>query len=284
MNLIVNLNNVIDYIEENLTQYIELDELAKITNLSYYHFSRVFSAISEIGVSEYIRCRRLSESAIDVTTSKKKIISIALEYQYNTPEAFSKAFKAFHGVSPMSARTQNYPLTHFPKLLFEIQISSERAMKYKIITHDEITLIGRSARLSGNYRKFDKEVKKMWENFISDGYFDKVSEHMIDDCLIGIIYNVDTVKEEFSYLAGVRAADKIKIEGVDTVKIPKSRYVVFERTGTLPSSLEQFKNQMFMDWFPNSKYEILPIAEIEVYFKGSSRYPSQKFEYWVSVK
>jgi len=48
----------IDYIEDNLTNDIDLNEVAKRTFCSSFHFQRLFSVLMGVSVGEYIRRRR----------------------------------------------------------------------------------------------------------------------------------------------------------------------------------------------------------------------------------
>ena len=63
MNYYENLNKVIEKIEENLTKKIEYKELAKIVGTSSYTLQRIFTFLTGITLTEYIRKRRLSNAA-----------------------------------------------------------------------------------------------------------------------------------------------------------------------------------------------------------------------------
>jgi AraC family transcriptional regulator len=60
MDSLSSMNNAMVYIEENLTDDINYSEVSKIAYCSEYHFKRMFSFLSGISLSEYIRRRRLS--------------------------------------------------------------------------------------------------------------------------------------------------------------------------------------------------------------------------------
>ena len=55
------LNNMIDYIEKNLTEHIKYKDLARIVGVSEYSLQRIFMFITGVSLSEYIRKRRLSK-------------------------------------------------------------------------------------------------------------------------------------------------------------------------------------------------------------------------------
>ena len=94
------VGRVVDFIEANLNHKISLDDLAKQAFFSSYHFHRIFQAIVGETVMEYIRKRRLANAALELRHTRKKIIQIALEYQFNSPDAFSRAFKKYYGITP----------------------------------------------------------------------------------------------------------------------------------------------------------------------------------------
>lgn len=87
------MNEAMEYIEVNLTSKISYDRAAQIACCSTYHFQRMFSFISGVPLSEYIRRRRLTLAAFELKTSDMKVIDVAIKYGYESPEAFSRALK-----------------------------------------------------------------------------------------------------------------------------------------------------------------------------------------------
>lgn len=105
MDWIVRINRVMDYIEQNLSGKIDAKEVAKLACCSEYHFPRMFSAITGLSLAEYIRRRRLSQAAFELQNNTfVRIIDLAIKYGYDSPDAFSRAFKNLHGVTPTVAR------------------------------------------------------------------------------------------------------------------------------------------------------------------------------------
>lgn len=104
MNYDVCIKKSIEYIEHNLTEKIELKELADKVFLSRYHFHRVFHSIVGETVAEYIRKRRLTKAANELLNTDNKIIDIALKYQFSSQESFTKSFKKLYKVPPRQFR------------------------------------------------------------------------------------------------------------------------------------------------------------------------------------
>ena len=74
-------NEVIDYIEEHLTEDIDYGALARIALCSTYHFQRMFAYIAGVPLSEYIRRRRMSLAAVDLQ-SGERVIDVGLKYVF----------------------------------------------------------------------------------------------------------------------------------------------------------------------------------------------------------
>jgi len=104
MDWLKSMNNVIRYVEENLTQPIQYEILARIVGCSIYEFSRIFSFMTGMSISEYVRRRRLSQAVFDIQHGNEKIVDIALKYCYESQAAFTRAFRDLHGTAPLSAR------------------------------------------------------------------------------------------------------------------------------------------------------------------------------------
>jgi len=125
------MNNAVNYIENNLCGSIDLETLARITCQSVTSFQRTFSIVTEMSVSEYIRRRRMSLAAIELKNSTAKVIDISLKYGYDSPEAFTRAFKEIFGISPSAVRKENTVLTMFPRISFQMTIKGDVVMDYE---------------------------------------------------------------------------------------------------------------------------------------------------------
>ncbi len=96
--------NLVDFIENRLTEAFDINELAKQAFFSKTHYQRLFHAIVGEPVMEYVRNRRLQLASRDVRAGKDGILSIALKYGYDSHEGFTRAFKSYFGASPSEYR------------------------------------------------------------------------------------------------------------------------------------------------------------------------------------
>ncbi len=79
MNIYRNLNQIIEYIEENLEANIDYNKLAQVMATNEYTMKKVFQLLANISLSEYIRNRRLSNAGFDLYKNNEKIIDIAIK-------------------------------------------------------------------------------------------------------------------------------------------------------------------------------------------------------------
>ena len=248
------MNNIIAYIEENLTQPIEYQTLARGVGCSVYEFSRIFSFMAGMSVSEYVRRRRLSQAVFDIQNGGEKIIDIALKYCYESPAAFTRAFKELHGVAPLAARKSNVPLKNYPAIKFVLSIKGVNEMKFKIIEKSAFSVIGLKLSYNGknDYDDFDdyKIIQELWQKTPKESY-DKLSS-LADDKSAGFmgIFSRHYLESD-DYLITVASTKDIP-EGSGFVKydIPATRWAVLENSGDATNLHERF----WTEWLPSSGY------------------------------
>ncbi|MHB1154133.1 MAG: helix-turn-helix domain-containing protein [Eubacteriales bacterium] len=123
----------INFIEDNLTDDISNEAVAKYLYSSNHHFQRIFGIVTGFTISDYIRNRRLSLAGQELFTLKSKVIDVALKYRYDSPESFTKAFIRFHGITPSAARESNDNLKCFSPLTIQINVKGGFIMTRKLI-------------------------------------------------------------------------------------------------------------------------------------------------------
>ncbi|HBF5908547.1 TPA: helix-turn-helix transcriptional regulator, partial [Clostridioides difficile] len=109
---VINVITAIDYIEEHLSEKLDLDIVANAVHYSKYHLHRTFTFSVGLTMHDYIKRRKLTEAAKLLVFSKKPIIEIALIAGYESQQAFTSIFKAMYKKSPNKYRKEQefYPL------------------------------------------------------------------------------------------------------------------------------------------------------------------------------
>lgn len=279
MDWIGRLNSAIDYIEENICDTINIEEVAKIACCSTYHFQRMFAYMANIPLSEYIRRRRMSLAAVDLQNGDSKVIDVSLKYGYDSPTAFNRAFKSVHGLSPSQAREEGTTLIAYPPISFQITIKGVSAMNYRFETKEAFRIVGVSEPLEAEIEKNFETVPKMWGNAVMNGTITKLA-NMMDGTLIGLL-GVSSCNESnnWRYYIAVESSKPIEDEMQELI-VPKTTWAIFHGEGS-NQSIQELEKRIITQWFPTSGYEYGNAPDIEVYFNADSE--NAKYEVWIPV-
>ncbi len=102
------VEKVVDYIEKHLYEELSLDKIAKELNYSKFYIERAFSKETGETIYKYIKGRRLTLAAQKLVETKKPIIEIAYEAQYNSQQAFTLAFNQLYLCTPQIYRKNGF--------------------------------------------------------------------------------------------------------------------------------------------------------------------------------
>lgn len=294
MEVLQAINSAIDYMEENLEGEINYDDVAKVACHSSYNFHRMFTFICGISPSEYVRRRRLTLAAFEFSTTKQKVIDVALKYGYDSPVSFSKAFKALHGVSPSEVINGEVTLAAYPRMSLQLNVKGDKKMDYRIEKKKALKVFGYEGVVSKvGDPKYYSYAGLMWKEVMSDGRFDKLlddtgyKEHpeFKDMCRVHAVQNYkESPADTFSYMIGAFVGDDSNLEGYDVVDIPETTYAVFpsgefnwDEIGTVVGSILKRIDE---EWLPTSSYKRAGGAEFEIY--GGSEAIAE-IEIWIPV-
>src|ERR1700744_3515822 len=92
------------YIESHLATPLTLDEISAVAGVSRFHMVRAFAAATGFPVIRYVRARRLTEAARALAAGAPDILDVALDAEYGSHEAFTRAFRDHFGVTPETVR------------------------------------------------------------------------------------------------------------------------------------------------------------------------------------
>lgn len=266
MNYYENLNEIINKIEQNLTNKISYTELAKIIGTSSYTLQRIFTFLTGITLTEYIRKRRLSNAAEELLSTNIKIIDLALKYQYDSPISFSNAFKKMHGISPQKLRKNNASIKIFPKIEFKPTIETLDELEYRVINLNKQKLYGITTGI----------IKENNSNAIKD-LFNKAREEKILDYIIKnsdgkeLYYgaSVEIYKEDITEKFQYYILGKTPHKNFVDIEIPKSTWACFKLKNKNQKDILKLYNTIYTKWLPLSKYtEVLNYPQLEIYYEN----------------
>jgi len=281
------MNAAITYVEETLTEDIDHDKLAKITCSSMHNFFRMFSFITDISFSEYVRRRRLTLAALDLQNSDIKVIDLAMKYGYDSPVSFSRAFQALHGVTPTEARTLGVMLKAYPKITFQMSIKGEKEMEYRIEAKEAFQVFGieevfkMEAGMTDSDVTTEEALRKpsdLWDDCHANGAYEKLASDSggLPSFISSELCNVHAVCDyreteagTFPYMLCAFRTPNSKTEGYLVADVPAHTWAIFP-TGKFAwddcgKVLGSLYKRIFSEWLPSSNYEQVGSLDMELY-------------------
>ena len=248
------MNAALDYIEENLAGQIDMALAAHRACCSEYHFTRMFSFITNIPISEYIRRRRLTLAGFELKTSDVKVIDLALKYGYDSQGAFARAFHIIHGVTPTEARVPDVLLQSFARISFAMTIKGVEKMEYRIVEDGAWSGFGKSivTKMSDAF----ETVPAYWSTGEAEREAIIRAAHGDDRTLVRSLL-FDENEETLRYARCLEVPEDDVSDDFERYEVPARTWAVFPRViepetgdGIIP-----IWKRVWIEWFPNSGYE-----------------------------
>ena len=286
MDWITGIQNAINYIENHLTDEIDMALVAKEAACSEFYFQRIFSILCGITLGDYIRNRRLTLAGNELCAFETKVIDIALKYGYESPESFSRAFTRFHGITPSEAKKDGSKLKSFSRLTVKITLSGGNIMDYKIAEKEAFDIIEKVEEHTVENSENAKSIPDFWTRSHNDGTVKKLTELTTDKTFIfGVCYgNLPENAKTFDYSIAAKCDKNTDIpEGFRRNTIPARTWAVFECKGAMPKAMQNMWHKIVSEFFPTSGYEPTYEMDIEAYTEGNMSSPDYRSEIWVPV-
>ena len=106
-----NIKTILDYIKDNYSKEITIDELAQLLNFSKSHFMRFFKKNLGLTAIDYINEYRLNVASNLLVNTNLTITEIAIKIGISNVSYFNRLFKKHFQVSPMQYRKNFYQKT-----------------------------------------------------------------------------------------------------------------------------------------------------------------------------
>ena len=270
-------NRTMEYLESKLDAEVDLQKFQQLSGYSYALFSRLFSILADMTLAEYLRNRRLSEAVTDLRESSEKVIDIALKYGYESADAFSAAFKKFHGATPSEVRNGK-PYRVFPRLQLSLKITGGKNMDIKIQKKPTFTVAGVLLEAIDN-----SQCPSAWEQLYANHSFESL-ESLGRGQSFGVCSDVKE-SEIINYMAAYDATDKAKAEalGLSIKEIPAAEYAIVPVKGAIPASIHHAWEYVLEVFFPETGYRHSGAPDFEVYAEGDMSSPDYQMELWIPV-
>lgn len=257
-------NKAVELIEEGLTAKVDTKVLARTAMTSEYHFRRMFASLAGLPLSEYIRRRRLTAATAEIIAGSS-VLDVAIRYGYSSAEAFNRAFKGLHGLTPSEARQPGAVLHSQPQLRFHLRVEGNTDMKHRIVNKSAFRLIGLKARVPLIHQGPNQAIID-FQRSIDPSVTRRLLE-LSNTEPAGPVSVTDTIDEErtkgseLDYWHAVASNAPVP-DGFDSMEIPPSLWVVFETEGTFPEALQRLWADAATEWFPANPYRWAPGPEL----------------------
>lgn len=254
MNIYKSLNEIIEYIENNLEEEIDYAKLAQMLGANEYTLQRIFTLICDISISDYVRKRRLSNAGFDIYHSDEKIVDIAVKYGYNNATSFSRAFEKFHGIKPSEVRGNSSALKIYPRLQFEEKDTSNADIEYSIIQKDEFVLYGvgiatQIGDISSDAPNFFNKTQEKYDKLYGEPDYGIIMyEERFESC--NLEYWVAYAKE---------------ISEFEKIEFPKSKWICICIPSQDAKVIQDTSHKFYEQFVPSAKYNLKPLPELEYY-------------------
>jgi AraC family transcriptional regulator len=280
------LNRLVDLVEG---QEFDLVGFAREHGTTEYHLRRMFSSLSGMPLSAYVRRRRMTVAAAEVVRGEPDLLTIAVRHGYGSTEAFGRAFRAVHGAGPGEVRRDGGPLRSQPQLRFRLTVEGSNPMDTRITERPAFRLIGHAVRVPLMHEGVNPHIQQHIASL-------PVAEHARLKAVgntdpAGILAVTDDTApdavegSELTYLHGVAVtADTPVPDGLDAIEVPAGTWVVFRSSGPHPQALQTVWAATATEWFPSNPWRLRPGPSITVTLEHAADFSTATCELWMAVE
>lgn len=286
------IEQAVKYIENHLHENIGLIDVSRETGYSYYHMTRLFSSVLGESVGHYINRRRLYNASEKLIHSQRRVIDIALDCGFQSPEAFSRAFKSAFGSSPMEYR----------KAGLDLVVNAKRELSPEDVGHiannishtPEMVMLEETkvAGLRGFTSLSNNRLPGLWEEFMRFHRFHK-------DLFVaaGVGYGIcETQQTTYTKNGDVSFAAMVGSPVNDFDKLPSSfplekkvlrpgKYAVFTHWGTFANLFKTYQ-YIFGTWLQTTQAELDNREDFEMYEREVLSFddPNNEVKIFIPIK
>lgn len=94
------ISKSISYINENLCDYLSVDELVQNVHMSISSFHKHFKTITSVSPLQYIKIQRLQKAKNLILSDNMDITGASYEVGYQSASQFSREYSRYFGISP----------------------------------------------------------------------------------------------------------------------------------------------------------------------------------------
>lgn len=258
MNNLQLIEKALYYIDEHLCEELTYERLAQMFGYSSFHFHKIFSSVTELSITEYIRKRRLTMAHKMLCETTETVTDICYKVGFNSIQTFNRAFKDTFGMQPLTAREWQAKITYrsveeiITGYLKRVAVEGAFSIEPRFEEREEFVIAG--------YRKHTRDGFQV----IGESWFElKSSFAAITRKNEHTMYGFEDYTEDFCadplsfyYMAGVEVEKDTPLpEGMYRKVVPKAKYAVFTVNGNnADGEIGKAFHYIYFVWLPNAEY------------------------------
>ncbi len=264
------LRIVTEHIHNHLDEKLNLEELARISHLSPFHFHRIMKAMLGEPLGSYINRIRVETAARLLRYTDLEIKEIAYRIGYDTPSSLSTIFKQYYAITPSQYR--NRKKYSIMKKTFQTPTVTLKTPKIVDVPSKEVIFI----RIVGPYG--NPEYAKVWERLWGHIKEQKLFTKGIES--FGISHDDPHVTEagKIRYDACLVVHKPAQAKGELGVKtLDAGKFAIFLYQGSY-ANLGEAYDYIFGTWLLNSEYELRDAPPMERYISNPNKTAPEKLK------
>lgn len=261
--MISTLNALVERVEQHHDETLDVARLAREHGTTEYHLRRMFSALAQLPLSEYVRRRRMTLAAADLVRGEPNLLDLAVRYGYGSAEAFGRAFRAVHGTSPAEVRRRGGPLSTQPMLRFRLSVEGSTPMDVTITDRPAFVLAGHAAEVPLIHEGVNPHIQEHIASIAPEEHARLKSLGDTEPAgILAVTAGLEPDAPEGSMLTylhavAVRADSEVPAD-LHSMPVDAGTWAVFHSSGPFPDTLQQTWAATATDWFPSNPWRLRP--------------------------
>ena len=265
-------HQLLNYIDSHLDEDLTVEKLSHIACLSKYHFHRQFSSLFGISAFAYIRQARMKRASYQLAFKKEmRIVDIAMANNYESSEAFSRAFSQSIGQNPSQFREQPDWIPWYEKFQPFKKIRVQRMQLYQPLYHVDVVSMSEIKIAALEYLGPIESLGNTIKHFIHWRKNNRLSPKV--SRTFNIIYDDPAVTEPDKYRCEICVSIKLDVkpndEGVFEKIIPAGRCAVIRHIG-FEDTINKAITYLYSEWLAENEEEL---RDYPLFFERISLFP-----------